>query len=59
MKNKSKKTVLHVISTLKHGGTERYLINLLGETSEDYNNIILYYYGDKNQIMQFDGHLRF
>lgn len=46
MKNKSKKTVLHVISTLKHGGTERYLINLLGETSEDYNNIILYYYGD-------------
>ena len=54
MKNKNdKKTVLHVISTLRHGGTERYLINLLKETSDSYNNVVLYYYGDNTWRNEF------
>lgn len=42
MKN-NKKTVLHIIYSLSDGGTERFLINLLGHTCKDYNNLILCY----------------
>ena len=37
------KTVLHVLRTFENGGTERYLINLLKKTYQEYNNIILVY----------------
>ena len=39
-------TILHVVSSLKKGGTERYLINLLQNSSKKYRNIVVYYYGD-------------
>ena len=41
-----KKKIIHVISSLKKGGTERYLINLLNKTNKNYENVIIYYGGD-------------
>ena len=40
---KNKKKILHVISSLKKGGTEKYLISLLKETNSEYENVIAYY----------------
>ena len=47
--DKEKKNVLHVISTLKRGGTEKYMLDLLRGTKTQYNNYVLYYYG-KNEL---------
>lgn len=53
LSHSGKKVVLHVIYTLNNGGAQRYLVNLLKHTNDNYKNVVVYYDGDnawKNEL---------
>lgn len=43
--NDNKPRVLHVITTLKRGGAQKFLMTLIRSTNDDYINTVVYYYG--------------